>query len=72
MDSLRQSCTWRGVWEELGDERIERVAAHFYAKVGGPNEALIAEPPATLIIAGRPGDELRLRDAASIVVPPLG
>lgn len=72
VQSLREACTWRGVWEELGDERIERVAAHFYAKVGGPSVPLIAEPPATLIVAARPGAELRLRDAASIRVPPLG
>ena len=71
VSSLRESCTWRGVWEELGDERIARIAAHFYAKVGGPTEPLVAEPPATLIVAGRPGAELRLRDAASIRVPPL-
>lgn len=69
--SLREACTWRGVWEELGDERIERVAAHFYAKVGGPSEPLIAEPPATLVVAGLPGAELLLRDAVSIKVPPL-
>jgi len=69
--SLREACTWRGVWEELGDERIGRVAAHFYAKVGGPSVPLVAEPPATLIVAARPGAELRLRDAVSLRVPPV-
>ncbi len=69
--SVREACTWRGVWEELGDERIERVATHFYAKVGGPNEPIIAEPPATIVIAGVPGAELRLRDDVSMKVPPL-
>lgn len=72
VSSLREACTWRSVWEELGDERIGRVAAHFYAKVGGPTAPLVAEPPATLIVAGRPGEELRVRDAVSLRVPPVG
>lgn len=70
VSSLREACTWRGVWEELGDERIERIAAHFYAKVGGPDAALVAEPPATLMVAGKPGAELRLRGAPSVRVLP--
>jgi SAM-dependent methyltransferase len=34
--ALRESCTWRRVWETLGDERLARVAARFYDRSGGP------------------------------------
>jgi O-methyltransferase/aklanonic acid methyltransferase len=49
--ALRESCTWRRVWEELGDARLERVAARFYEWSGGPDRPLSFDPPATLAIA---------------------
>ena len=70
--SLREACTWRDIWEELGDERIERIAAHFYEKVGGPDAPITAQPPATLVIAARPGAEVHVRDAVSVRVLPIG
>ena len=52
--------TWRRVWEEIGDARLERVAARFYEWSGGPDKPLSFDPPATLAIAARPGDEVTL------------
>ncbi len=64
--ALRESCTWRRVWETLGDERFARVAAKFYDKVGGPLAPLTFEPPATIAIAARPGDEVTLPHRPSV------
>ena len=58
--ALRESCTWRRVWETLGDERLARVAARFYDRSGGPLAPLTFQPPATIAIAARPGDEVVL------------
>jgi SAM-dependent methyltransferase len=52
--ALREACTWRRVWEELGDARLERVAARFYEWCGGPDEPLSFDPAATLAIAVLP------------------
>jgi SAM-dependent methyltransferase len=67
--ALRESCTWRRVWETLGDERFARVAAKFYDKVGGPLAPLTFEPPATIAIAARPGDEVTLSHRPSVRAP---
>ena len=64
--AVRESCTWRRVWETLGDERFARVAAKFYDKVGGPLAPLTFEPPATIAIAARPGDEVTLPHRPSV------
>jgi SAM-dependent methyltransferase len=64
--AMRESCTWRRVWEELGDVRMERVAARFYEWCGGPDKPLSFDPPATLAIAARPGDEVELEVRPSV------
>jgi threonine dehydrogenase-like Zn-dependent dehydrogenase len=51
--AMRDSCAWRAIHEELGDERFSRVAEHFYARVGGPAAPLRLAPPATVVIASR-------------------
>jgi len=70
--ALREGCTWRRIWEELGDERIGRIAAKFYDTVGGPDAPLSFAPPATLAIAARPGAEVELAHRPSLRVPPHG
>jgi ubiquinone/menaquinone biosynthesis C-methylase UbiE len=67
--ALREACTWRRVWEELGDARVARVAAAFYAKVGGPDAPLTFAPPATIAIAAQPGAEIDLAHRPSVRVP---
>jgi protein-L-isoaspartate O-methyltransferase len=67
--AMRESCTWRRVWEELGDARLERVASRFYEQVGGPNAPLSFDPPATLAIAALPGAEIELIHRPSVRVP---
>jgi ubiquinone/menaquinone biosynthesis C-methylase UbiE len=67
--ALREACTWRRVWEELGDARLERVAARFYASCGGPDKPLSFDPPATLAIAALPGSEIELQHRPSVRVP---
>jgi SAM-dependent methyltransferase len=67
--AVREACTWRRVWEELGDERVGRVAARFYDSVGGPDTPLSFDSPATIAIAGLPGDEIELENRPSIRVP---
>src|SRR5262249_19065378 len=32
--AMREACTWRKIWEEIGDERFDRVAAKFYDVIG--------------------------------------
>jgi SAM-dependent methyltransferase len=67
--AMREACTWRRICDELGDARVERVAARFYEKVGGPGTPLSFEPPATLAIAGLPGAEIELENRPSVRVP---
>ncbi|MEO6421005.1 MAG: hypothetical protein ABIP39_16455, partial [Polyangiaceae bacterium] len=68
--AIREACTWRKIWEELGDARIARVAARFYGLVGGPDSPLTFEPPATLAIAGHPGAEIMIESRhASVRIP---
>jgi SAM-dependent methyltransferase len=67
--AMREACTWRRRWEELGDVRMERVARAFYEWTGGPDVPLTFEPPATLAIAGLPGAEIELATRPSVRVP---
>lgn len=67
--ALKESCTWRKVWEEVGDARMAKVAARFYGLVGGPDATLAWSPPATLAIAGVPGSEIDIASRASVRVP---
>ena len=67
--AMREACTWRRIWEELGDARLERVAARFYEETGGPGAPLSFDPPATLAIAALPGTEVELENRPSIKVP---
>jgi SAM-dependent methyltransferase len=66
VSAMREACTWRRVWEDLGDVRLERVAARFYEWCGGPDQPLSFDPPATLAIAARPGDEVELEVRPSV------
>jgi ubiquinone/menaquinone biosynthesis C-methylase UbiE len=68
--AMREGCTWRKTWEELGDVRMERVARAFYDWAGGPDAPLSFAPPAALAIAGLPGAELELAGRPSVKAPP--
>jgi ubiquinone/menaquinone biosynthesis C-methylase UbiE len=67
--AMREACTWRRRWEELGDARMEKVARVFYEWAGGPDVPLSFQPPATLAIAGLPGAEVELANRPSVRVP---
>jgi ubiquinone/menaquinone biosynthesis C-methylase UbiE len=67
--AIKEACTWRRVWEELGEVRVERVAGLFYEKVGGPTTPLSFDSPATIAIAAAPGDEIELENRPSLRVP---
>lgn len=69
--AIREGRTWRRIWEELGPERMGRVTARFYDRVGGPTEPLVFEPAATLAIAALPGSEVELAVRPSVVAPRL-
>lgn len=71
VEAIREGRTWRSVWEELGDERMNRVTAHFFDKMGGPTEPLSFEPVVTLAIAALPGAEVELLTRPSAKAPPL-
>ncbi len=60
VSALRESCSLRQTWEELGDARFERIARAFYEHVGGPEVPLTFRPPATLVIGTLPGAEVEL------------
>jgi ubiquinone/menaquinone biosynthesis C-methylase UbiE len=68
--AMCEACTWRKVCEELGEARVERVASRFYDEMGGPDEPLSFEPPATIAIAGHPGADIDLEVRHSMRVPP--
>jgi ubiquinone/menaquinone biosynthesis C-methylase UbiE len=63
--AMREACTWRAVAEHLGDERLGRVAARFYEKVGGPAAPLSFAPSATLAVASLPGADVVLASRPS-------
>jgi ubiquinone/menaquinone biosynthesis C-methylase UbiE len=67
--ALREACTWRRIWEEIGDARVERLATRFYEFTDGPDAPLSFDPPATLAIAALPGAEVELEHRPSIRVP---
>jgi SAM-dependent methyltransferase len=67
--ALREACTWRRIWEEIGDARIDRLATRFYDLTGGPDAPLSFDPPATLAIAALPGAEVELEHRPSLRVP---
>jgi ubiquinone/menaquinone biosynthesis C-methylase UbiE len=69
--AIREGRTWRRVWDELGPERIGRVTARFFDKVGGPAAPLTFAPAVTLAIAALPGAEVELATRPSVVAPPL-
>lgn len=69
--AIREGRTWRGVWDELGPERMGRVLARFYDQVGGPTAPLVFEPAVTLAIATLPGAEVELGTRPSVKAPPL-
>jgi O-methyltransferase/aklanonic acid methyltransferase len=64
--AMREACTWRRVWEDIGHARLERVAARFYEWCGGPDQPLSFDPPATLAIAALPGAEVELHVRPSV------
>src|SRR5262249_42280341 len=70
--AMREACSWRRIWEELGDAKMDRVAARVYETVGGPDAPLTFAPPATLAIAALPGAEVELAHRPSVRVPSLG
>jgi ubiquinone/menaquinone biosynthesis C-methylase UbiE len=67
--ALRHARSWHAVWDALGEERMGHVVADFYNRVGGPTAPLPWDPPATLAVAARPGDEIGLRSRPSVKVP---
>ena len=67
--AIREGRTWRRVWQELGEERVNLVTARFYDRVGGPTEPLSFEPAVTCAIAARPGAEVELATRHSVKVP---
>lgn len=64
--AMREACTWRAVAEHLGEERLARVAARFYEKVGGPQAPLSFAPPATLAVAALRGADVALASRPSV------
>lgn len=70
--AIKDGRTWRRVWEELGPERMGRVTARFYDRLGGPTAPLSFQPAATLAIAALPGAEVALANRPrSVRVPSL-
>lgn len=69
--AIREGRTWRTIWEELGPERMGKVTAYLYDKVGGPTAPLVFEPRATLAIGALPGAEVDLAVRPSVVAPRL-
>jgi len=69
--AVREACMWRRLWEEIGDVRMHKVALAFFEKVGGPDTPIAFDPPATLVIAARPGAEVELDARPSVRVPSL-
>ncbi len=70
--AIGEGRTWRPVWDELGSERMGRVLARFYDRVGGPATPLTFEPAVTLAVAALPGAEVELAHRPhSVKVPPI-
>ncbi|HEY8088505.1 MAG TPA: methyltransferase domain-containing protein, partial [Polyangiaceae bacterium] len=56
--AVKEACTWRRLWEQMGEERFSRVAAKFYEWIGGPDETMSFDSPATIAIGALPGAEI--------------
>ena len=70
VDAMKEGCTWRRSADQLGEERAHRVALRFYEKMGGdPTQPLSFRPPSTIVLAGRPGEDVRLDGRPSVRVP---
>jgi cyclopropane fatty-acyl-phospholipid synthase-like methyltransferase len=69
--AVNEGCTWRRVWEDIGEGRASRVAARFYERVGGPDKPLSFDSPATIAIGALPGDEIELENRPSLRVPKI-
>ncbi len=69
VQSVKEACTWRRLWEQMGSERFARVSARFYEKIGGPDAPLSFDSPATIAIGGLPGAEITLENRPSLRVP---
>jgi ubiquinone/menaquinone biosynthesis C-methylase UbiE len=67
--ALKEACTWRRIWEQMGEERFSRVGARFFEKVGGPGAPLSFESPATIAVGGLPGAEIEIEGRPSVRVP---
>jgi ubiquinone/menaquinone biosynthesis C-methylase UbiE len=67
--SVKEACTWRRLWEQMGDERFSRVGARFYEKIGGPDVPLSFDSPATIALGALPGAEIALENRPSLRVP---
>jgi ubiquinone/menaquinone biosynthesis C-methylase UbiE len=67
--AIKEACTWRRIWEELGEERFSRVAARFFEKMGGPTAPISFSSPATIAIGAIPGAEITLENRPSLRVP---
>jgi ubiquinone/menaquinone biosynthesis C-methylase UbiE len=70
--AVKEACTWRRIWEALGEERFSRVAARFYEKVGGPDVPLSFDSPATIALGALPGAEIALENRPSLRVRKTG
>lgn len=68
--AIREGRTWRRVWEELGNERMGRVTARFFDRVGGPTEPLSFQPAVALGIAALPGAEVDLANRPHSITAP--
>jgi ubiquinone/menaquinone biosynthesis C-methylase UbiE len=69
--AIREGRTWRRVWQELGEERMNLVTARFYDRIGGPMEPMSFEPAVTCAIAALPGAQVELATRHSVKVPAL-
>ena len=70
VDAMKEGCTWRRIADQLGEERAHRVALRFYEKMGGdPTQPLSFRPLSTIVLAGRPGEDVRLDGRPSVRVP---
>lgn len=67
--AMRESCTWRRIWEDIGDARMQRVAACFYERVGDAGTPLSFDPPATIAVAALPGAQVELQHRPSVRAP---
>lgn len=68
--AMSHAGTWRKVFDDIGQVRMDHVATRFYERMGGPEEALSFQPAATISIAALPGAEVVLEHRPSTRVPP--